>query len=86
MPDEKRVDPDLFAIIGALTSLVGLLEKVFPGRIRVERRQSKVDKLLDKFKSHLEEARTALRAIQSVVATAEIPPGAIAFEIRETEV
>jgi hypothetical protein len=87
MNKEREIDPGILEILGGLSTLIGLSEQVAPGRIRVAFRNRKVDRLLERFKANLDDARMALRSLTSVIERLDedIPRGAISFSLSSTE-
>lgn len=87
MERKREIDPGILEILGGLSTLIGLSEQVAPGRIKVAYRHRKIDSLLDKFKTSLDDARMALRSLTSVMddLDEEIPRGAISFRLTSTE-
>jgi len=87
MNKEREIDPGILEILGGLSTLIGLSEQVAPGRIKVAFRHKKVESLLEKFKTNLDDARMALRSLTSVIEylDEDISRGAISFSLSSTE-
>jgi hypothetical protein len=81
----KQVDPGILELVGTATELLGLAEHIqrfLPlDRLRMTRRHKRIENLLGGFRKALEDARAALRIIQSSIADGrlELPADAIGF-------
>lgn len=71
MSGGRQTDPSILGIVGELADLLGLAETVqryLPTqRLKVRRRHSRLEKLLDSFNEALNDSRTALRVIATTV-------------------
>ncbi len=86
----KPVDPIILEILGFVSQTVGIAEHfkhvVGPTHRHVERRHKQVSNQVERFSQGLDEARTSLRIITSVVAEADSgPAGAAGFLVSPGE-
>jgi hypothetical protein len=70
-PHGNPKDPDLLQLIGAAADLLGLgehLQRLLPvDRIRAQSRHRRIQRLRGAFLEHLDDARSALRVVSSVI-------------------
>lgn len=91
----RETDPSTLEIVGLVAEILGVaehIERLLPiTRVLVKRRHGRTEKLRDAFAGRLEDARSALRLIQSSVnqhlanLPSDFPPDTIGFPIPESE-